>query len=97
MLVQFLKIYFSSQGVKTLIMICLRIAQKWLWNLEYEYKNVSKDLFVDRCERSYFAEDYKNFLKKKKEFKPYVVEFKEDGTMKPKVYFSDFKVNKSNR
>ena len=97
MLVQFLKIYFSSQGVKTPIMICLRIAQRWLCNLEYGYKNVSKDVFVDKCERSHFAEDYKNFHKKKKEFKPYMVEFEEDGTMRPKVYSPDFKVSKSNQ
>lgn len=41
---------FNPQGVKTSIIICLRIAQTWLRKLKYVYKDVRKDVFVDRYE-----------------------------------------------
>lgn len=53
------------------------------------YKDVRKDVFVDGHERSDVVEDCTNFLKQMEEFKPYMVEFYEDGAMKPKVYSSD--------
>ena len=67
-------------------MICSCTARRWLYKLGYEYKDVRKDIFVNRHERSDVVEDCKNFLLKMEELKPYVVEFKEDGTIKPKAY-----------
>lgn len=61
------------------------------------YKNVRKDVFVDRHERSNVVEDRTNFLRKMEELKPYMVEFNEDGTMKPKVYPLDCAVEGENR
>ncbi len=85
-LVQFLKTYVSPQGIETPIVIRSRIARRWLCKLGYEYKDVRKDVFVDGHERSDVVEGCKNFLTKIEELKPYVVEFEEDGTMKPKAY-----------
>ncbi len=45
-----------------------------------------KDIFADRHERPDVVEDRTNFLKKMEEFKPFLVEFNEDGTMRSKVY-----------
>lgn len=45
-----------------------------------------KDVFVDRYKQTDVVEDCKNFLKKIEELKPYMVEFYENGAMKPKTY-----------
>ena len=50
------------------------------------YKDVRKDVFMDGHERSDVVEDRSNFLKKMEELKPYMVEFNEDSTIKPKAY-----------
>ncbi len=96
-LVQFLKNYVSPQGVETPIIIRSRTAQTWLCKLGYVYKNVRKDVFVDGHERSDIVEDRAKFLKKMEELKPYIVEFFEDGTMKPKVYPFDCALGGENR
>lgn len=41
---------------------------------------------MDKYERSDVVEDRKIFLNKMEKFKPYIVEFEENSTMKPKVY-----------
>ena len=48
-----------------------------------------KDVFVDGHERSDVMEDCKNFLQKMEELKPYIVEFEENGAIKPKIYLSN--------
>lgn len=78
------------------IMIRLRTARRWLCKLGYEYKNVCKDVFVDRHERSDVMEDRKKFLKKMKELKLYMVEFEENGIIKPKVCPSDCVIGGNN-
>ena len=92
-----MKNYVSPQGVETPIIICSRTARTWLHKLRYVYKNVCKDGFVDGHEKSDVVEDYANFLKKMEELKPYMVEFFEDGAMKPKVYPSYCAVGGENR
>ena len=52
---------------------------------------------MDGHERSDVVEDRIHFLKKMEELKPYMVEFNENGTMKPKVYPSDCAVEGKNR
>lgn len=91
-LVQFLKTYENTQGIKTPITIRSRTAQRWLRKLGYEYKNVRKNVFIDGHERSDVIEDRNNFLKKMEELKPYMIEFEEDGAMKAKTYPSDCEV-----
>lgn len=86
-LVQFLKIYENTQKIKISITICLRIAQKWLRKLGYKYKDRYKDMFI---------KDYKNLLKKMKEFKLYIVEFKGEKIMKTKKYLSDYVIKRLN-
>ena len=57
---------------------------------------MSKDVFVDGHKRSNVVEDRKNFLKNEEELKPYVVDFKEDDTIKPKVYLFDCELGENN-
>lgn len=76
-----MKVYENTQRIKISITIYLRIAQRWLRKLGYKYKNRYKDVFI---------KDYKNLLKKMKEFKLYIVEFKEESIIKTKTYLSDY-------
>ena len=92
-----MKIYENTQGIETQVTICLHTAQRWLGKLDYEYKNVRKNVFIDGHERSDVIEDCNNFLKKMKELKPYMVEFEEDSAMKAKTYPSNCKVRGPNQ
>lgn len=74
-LIQFLKNYVNSQEIKTPIAIRSRIAQIWLYKLDYVYENVRKNIFVDEYEQLDVIEDHANFLRKMEELKPYIVEF----------------------
>ena len=85
-----MKIYISFEGIETPIVIWFRTTQNWLSKLKYEYKlDVCKDVFVDGYNQADVMQDCKNFLKRLKELKLYMVEFEEDSTMKPKIYPSD--------
>ena len=67
-------------------MICSYIAQKWPAKLEYEYKDICKDIFIDGHEQADVVGDYKNVLKRLEELKLYMIEFEEDSIMKSKIY-----------
>ena len=68
----------------------MHIAQRWLRKLGYKYNDVYKDEFINGYKRLDVIKDCKNFLKKIKELKPYIVEFEEDGVIKVKTYpFND--------
>lgn len=88
-LIQFLKTYVDSEGVDTPIVSCSRTAQRWLCKLGYEYKDVHKDVFINRYEQPNIVEDCRVFLNKIKELKPYIVEFDKNGAIKLKTYSSD--------
>lgn len=47
-------------------------------------------MFIDKNEYSNVIEDQNNFLIKIEDFKPYMVEFKKDGKIKPKIYPFDY-------
>ncbi len=96
-MIQFLKTYVSPEREEIPIVIRSRTARNWLRKLGYEYKDVRKNVFVDGHERSDVVEDRKNFLPKMEELKPYIVEFDENGAMKPKVYLADCAVGGNNR
>ena len=51
-----------------------------------------KNVFVDGHEWSNVVENCKNFLQKIEELKPYIVEFEENGVIKPKIYLSDYAI-----
>lgn len=95
-LVQFLKTYMDLQGIKTLIVICLCTAQRWLYKLGYKYKDVHKNAFVDRHEQLDIVKDCKNFLKKMKELQSYLIIFKENKKKKPKIYLPDCAIGEDN-
>ena len=83
--------------METSIIICSRTARCWLCKLGYEYKNVRKNVFVDGHEQADVVEDRKNFLKKMEELKLYMIEFYENGAIKPKTYPPDCVVGEENR
>lgn len=70
-------------------MICSCTAWRWLYKLGYEYKDICKDVFVNKHKKLDIIKVCKNFFTKIEELKPYMVEFEEDNIMKPKAYFSD--------
>lgn len=96
-LVQFLKTYVNLQGIEILIIICLYTIQKWLGKLGYKYKDVQKSVFIDGHEQCDIVKDYKEFIRKMKELKPYMIEFKEDSVMKNKIYLSNCGVRGENQ
>lgn len=55
-----------------------------------------KDIFIDEYEQSDVVKDRKNFLQKIKELRPYIVEFKENNTMKLIVYLLESAVERNN-
>ena len=57
---------------------------------------MKKDVFVDRHKQSDVEEDYKRFLNKMKDLKPYLIEFNKNGTMKDKTYSLDCIVRNEN-
>lgn len=64
----------------------MRIAHNLLYKLRYEYKDIHKNIFIDRHKQSNIIENQIYFLQKIEELKPYKVEFEENGIMKPKIY-----------
>lgn len=78
------------------IMIWLYTAQKWLYKLGYQYKNIYKDMFINRHEQSNIIKNYKVFFNKIKKLKPYIIEFDKDSIIKYKVYFSNCIVKGNN-
>lgn len=55
-----------------------------------------KDVFIDRYKWSNRVEDCNKFLTRIEDFKPYIVEFEENGAMKFNIYLSDFKIRVEN-
>lgn len=78
-------------------MICLCIAQRWLYKLGHKYKDVHKDVFINRHKQPDVIEDCKVFLEKLEELKPYMVEFNKNDIMKTKVYLSNCIIRGNNR
>lgn len=89
-LVRFLKTYVNLKKVETLIVICLYTASKKLCKLRYKYENLHKDVFIDRYKQLNIVEDYKVFLNKIKEFKPWIIKFNKNDIIKFKTYLSDY-------
>lgn len=89
--------YVNPEGIQTSIEIKSRTAQNWFHRLGFEYKDIKKDVFVDGHEQSDVVEDRENFLKMMKDLEPYLVEFKEDGSMKAKSYPDDCAVGRDIR
>lgn len=85
-LVQFLKTYINLQEKEISIIICLFPIQKSLGWLGYEYKDILKDVLIHKHEQSNVVKYYKNFLTIMKAFKPYIVQFEENGAIKVKIY-----------
>lgn len=57
--------------------------------MDYKYKDVQKDVFIDRHEWSDIVKDHKEFIKKIEKLKSYMIEFEKDSAMKNKIYLSD--------
>lgn len=89
-MVAFLKDYINPKGLKTLIKIRSRMAQKWLNQLGYKYRNIKKDVFIDGHERPDVVEDWKVFLKTMSDLESYFIEFDLEEKMKGKVYPDNF-------
>lgn len=71
--------YVDLEEVKSLIEIKSRIVYNWLHKFGFEYKDVNKDVFVDKYEWPDVFEDHKKFLGMIKELKPYLIQFDKMG------------------
>ena len=54
-------------------------------------------MFIDKYKHLDVVEDYANFLKVMKDLEPYIVKFKEDRTIKAKLYPDDYIVKGQNQ
>lgn len=45
-LVKFLKNYINPEKIEISVIIYFFISQKWLYKLEFQYKEVHKDMFI---------------------------------------------------
>lgn len=88
-LVQHLRDYVNPQSKKSLVEIKSYMAKNWFYQLGFEYKDIKKDVFVDRHKRRNVVKDHERFLKIMGELKSYIVGFNEDDIMKNKKYLLD--------
>lgn len=58
----------------------------------YKYKDVQKNIFVNRHKRLDIVKDCKNVLQKIKKLKPYIIEFKRNNLIKPKIYLFNYAI-----
>ena len=72
-------------------------ASNWLQKLSYQYKNIYKDVFIDRYKQPDIVGDCKIFLEKIEKLKLYTVEFDNNSIIKAKVYSLYCKVRGYNR
>lgn len=93
-LVQYLRDYVNLEGEKFPIEIKSRIGWNWFHWLGFKYKDIKKDVFVDKHEQTDMVEDQKRFLKKMKKLKSYMVEFNENGIIKDKKYLLNYIVSR---
>lgn len=88
-LVQYLPDYINLEEIQSLIKIKFRTTYNGLNKLDFKNKNIKKNVFIDRYEWPNMVENCKKFLSIIKNLKLYLVEFKEDGSMKIKNYPDD--------
>lgn len=62
----------------------------------YNYKNVYKNVFIDKHRQLDIVENCKIFLRKIEELKLYMVEFEENDVIKVKIYLFDWIIYSNN-
>lgn len=75
---------------KSVIKIKSQIANKWLYQLGFEYKDIKKDMFINRDKQSNMVKDCKNFLKKIKKLNLYLIESNKNSVIKDKTYLFNY-------
>lgn len=78
-------------------MIYFCIAQTWLYKLEFVYKKIRKDVFIDSHKWPDMVKDWNCFLTKIKELKLYIIEFNENSVMKAKDYLVNYTIEMEKR
>lgn len=62
-LIQYFKNYVNPESIQVLVKIKSQIAQRLLYKLDFKYKGMKKDTFVDRYKKPDIVKDQKEFLK----------------------------------
>lgn len=91
-MVELLKTYINLKKIEILIIIWLHRIENKLYKLKYEYKNIYKNIFINKHKLSNIIEKYKNFLQKIKKPRFYIIKFEKNDTIKPKIYLSDYAI-----
>lgn len=86
----------SFKKKEVLIVIQLHTTYNWLYKPRYKYKNIYRNVFVDRHKQSDVNEDQKNILYKIEKLKFYIIDFNKNDIMKLKVYLVDYVVKENN-
>lgn len=67
-----------------------------LYKLNYKYQYIYKNIFRDKYKYANIVKNYKNYLKKIKKLKFYIIKFKENSTIKFKLYLCNYTIKKNN-
>lgn len=67
--------------------------QKQFLKLSFKYKNIKKNVFIDRYEYSNIFKNCPKILKIIKNLKPYLIEFEKDKFIKIKNYLKNCMIN----
>lgn len=73
------------EKVAVSIKIYSQTAEIWLNKLGYKYKNLCKNIFINRQKQPDIVKNYTNFSKLIKDLKSYIIEFRLHKTIK-KIY-----------
>lgn len=68
--------------------------RKWLHKLGFKYKDVKRNVFIDKYEQLDVVEDCEIFFNIVKYLELYLVEFEKDRSMKTKNYPNDYIIKK---
>lgn len=68
----------------------------WLYKLDFKYKNVNKNVFIDGNKQPDIIPDHQNFLKIIKKLKSYFNKFNKNKTIKAKRYPSNYAIKSAN-
>lgn len=84
--------YVNLEEIQTFIEIKSQIARKWLYKLNFKYKNSKKDIFIKRDEHSNIVKNCQNILGIIKDLELYLIKFKKDESIKTKNCPDDYTV-----
>lgn len=74
--------YIKLKKILSSIKIKSKIVRKWLYKLEFKYKDIKKVIFAYKYKRLDIIEEYKKFWNIINDLTSYLIKFKKDKLIK---------------